>query len=108
MGITRTPSATELLYARSSLVVHAVAFGLQSIDMVCLDYKNNEVLMNETTVARQMGYTGKQAIHPNQIEPIYKAFYPTEKELTLANRIIKEFDEYQQQGKGAFSIDGKM
>lgn len=75
---------------------------------VCLDYKNNDVLMNETIIARQMGYTGKQAIHPNQIEPIYKAFYPSEKELNFAKRIISEYEEHSRQGKGAFSIDGKM
>jgi citrate lyase subunit beta-like protein len=60
MGMIRTPEARELLYARSSLVTHALAFKLQAIDMVCLDYKNQDVLLKESQEARQMGYTGKQ------------------------------------------------
>lgn len=41
-----------------------------------------------------------------QIEPIYKAFRPTEKELDLAKKIIEGNEKHQQEGKGAFSIDG--
>lgn len=60
MGMTRTPEAKELLYARSCVVTHAVAFDLEAIDMVCLDYKNPEVLLKEAEEGRHMGYTGKQ------------------------------------------------
>jgi len=108
MGMTRTSEAKELLFARSLVVTHAVAFDLQAIDMVCLDFKNNEVLTKETTEGRQMGFTGKQAIHPNQIEPIYAAFRPSEKEIDLAKKIIEGNEKNQAEGKGAFSIDGKM
>jgi citrate lyase subunit beta-like protein len=108
MGATRTPDARELLYARTAVVTHAVACGLQSIDMVCLDFKNNDVLFKETVEGRQMGYTGKQAIHPNQIDTIYNAFLPSNQELTLAKRITEEWEKYKVEGKGAFSIDGKM
>lgn len=58
--MTRTPEAKELLFARSTIVFHAVAFQLQSIDMVCLDYKNTDILLKEALEGRQMGYTGKQ------------------------------------------------
>ena len=98
--MTRTPEATELLYARSCLVTHAVAFGLQAIDMVCIDYKNSDILKKETIQGRQMGFTGKQAIHPNQIEPIYEAFRPGEKEVDFAKRIFAEHERYQAEGKG--------
>jgi len=108
MGATRTAEARELLYARSAVVLHAVAFGVQSIDMVCLDYKNPEILFKETLEGKQMGYTGKQAIHPNQIDPIYKAFYPSDSELKLAKDIIEGNQLHQAAGKGAFSLNGKM
>jgi citrate lyase subunit beta-like protein len=62
MGMTRTPEAKEMLFARSYLVMHAVAFDLQSIDMVCLDFKNDEVLRKEAVEGRQMGYTGDKLI----------------------------------------------
>src|SRR5690606_5634768 len=46
-GMTRTPHATELLYARSRVVMYARAFNLQAIDMVCIDYKNQQQLEAE-------------------------------------------------------------
>lgn len=60
MGMTRTSAATELLFARSLVVTHAVANDLQAIDMVCLDFKNESVVMNEAAEGRRMGYSGKQ------------------------------------------------
>lgn len=72
----RTPSRKELLYARSAVVTAACAFGLQSIDLVCMDYKSQEILVEECREGREMGFTGKQAIHPNQIETIQKQFAP--------------------------------
>jgi len=45
-GIVRTPSLHTLLYARSALVTTACAHGLQSIDLVCLDYKDEGILVN--------------------------------------------------------------
>jgi len=108
MGMTRTPNATELLYARSHLVTHAVAFDLQAIDMVCLDFKNNETLRIEAEEGSRMGYHGKQAIHPNQISVIYSSFRPSEKDMAYAKKIIDGNDLHQKSGKGAFEIDGKM
>jgi len=108
MGLIRTAEAKELLYARSHVVTHAVAFGLQAIDMVCLNYNDPAILFKEATEGRQMGYIGKQAIHPNQIEPIYKAFHPTEEQISFAKKVIEGNEKHQSEGKGAFTIDGKM
>jgi citrate lyase subunit beta-like protein len=48
-------------------------------DRVCIDYKDMDNLFEESTEARQMGYDGKQAIHPNQVDVIQKTFSPSEK-----------------------------
>ncbi|EGC36142.1 hypothetical protein DICPUDRAFT_32306 [Dictyostelium purpureum] len=107
-GITRTPSATELLYARSSVVNHAVAHGLQAIDMVCINYKDQEALKKETLEGVHLGFHGKQAIHPNQIEIINDCFRPSLEKFRFASKIVEENEIHQSQGKGAFEIDGKM
>ncbi|QRW18829.1 citrate lyase subunit beta-like protein [Rhizoctonia solani] len=57
----------------------AKAFGIQCIDMVCVNYKDTSVLRDECEEARRLGYDGKQAIHPNQVEIIQSTFVPTEK-----------------------------
>nr|CAG8504032.1 1633_t:CDS:10 [Entrophospora candida] len=106
LGMIRTPSCKELLLARQAIVVAASAYGLQAIDMVCLDFRNNEILMKECREGREMGFVGKQAIHPNQIDIIQKTFLPDEK--GKAARIIHEYGIYSKKGIGAFDLDGKV
>eukprot|EP01128_Nolandella_sp_AFSM9_P006075 TRINITY_DN3059_c0_g1_i1.p2 TRINITY_DN3059_c0_g1~~TRINITY_DN3059_c0_g1_i1.p2 ORF type:complete len:343 (-),score=90.75 TRINITY_DN3059_c0_g1_i1:58-1086(-) len=108
IGATRTPEATELLYARSAVVTHAAAFHHHAIDMVCINYKNEPLLQRECVDGVNLGYTGKQAIHPNQIETIAASFRPTEDQVEFARRVLAENDLHQDEGKGAFEVDGKM
>jgi len=108
MGITRTSSRLELLYTRQALVCHAKAFEMDAIDLVCIDFKNEEALIVEATEGSQMGFTGKQAIHPNQIGPIYKAFSPKPEIVQFARDIVEGFEKCSQQGIGAFDLNGKM
>jgi citrate lyase subunit beta-like protein len=91
MGMIRTPSAKELLYARSHIATHARAFGLDAIgtplslrcqqhplDMVCIDFKDPAKLTEEAEEGARMGFTGKQAIHPAQVKIICDSFKPPE------------------------------
>lgn len=59
LGINRTPSRMELLYARSAVVTAAVAHDLHTIDMVCLDFNNDRILEEECREGKQLGFTGK-------------------------------------------------
>lgn len=58
-AIIRTPSRRELLYTRSQIVITAKAFGLDAIDMVCVDFRDLEILTDECIDGRQLGFTGK-------------------------------------------------
>ena len=108
VGATITPEGYESLYARSAIVIHAVAFGLQAIDSVTIDLNDLESVVRDATIALHMGYTGKQAIHPRQIEPIIAVFTPTEEAISAAQRIVDAYEEHQAEGRGAFALDGKM
>ena len=108
MGATRTPEALELLYARSRLVMYANAFGLQAIDLVTVNYKEVDVLERESRQGAQLGYSGKQVIHPLQVEPVQQAFTPSEKEIANARQILEEARRYTNEGKGAFTVAGQM
>ena len=108
LGATRTPEALELLYARSSLVMHAAAFGLQAVDMVTVEFRDLEVLKRESRFGAQLGYTGKQIIHPAQVEPVQNAFTPSSLELKKVQELVDAFEENQKRGKGAFAFEGKM
>jgi len=102
----RTPQATELLYARSHLVTTAKAFGLQAIDMVHIDFRDLDALKTECLSGRQLGYTGKQAIHPGQVETIHTNFSPSEKEFDFASRALEAYEVATSTGKGAVEVDG--
>lgn len=108
MGATRTPEGMELLYARSRLVMYAAAYGLQAIDMVTVNFKEPETLEREALQGAQMGYSGKQVIHPSQIQPVQRIFTPSDNEIANARQIIDEARRYAAMGKGAFTLNGQM
>lgn len=108
MGLIRTIHRRELLFARSSITTYAHAYKMQAIDLVCIHYKDESLLREEASEGFQMGFHGKQAIHPSQIQPIYDCFAPNEQEVTFAKRIVDEYDGHQEKGTGAFSIEGVM
>ncbi|KAI8823749.1 Pyruvate/Phosphoenolpyruvate kinase-like domain-containing protein [Fimicolochytrium jonesii] len=107
-GLVRTPSRTEFLYARQRVATAASAFGLQAIDMVCVDYQNPDVLEEECREGREWGFTGKQAIHPNQLETIQRIFSPSPSDIERATKIVEGYQEHMKKGIGAFNLDGKM
>lgn len=109
IGAIRTPDGWEVFYARSALVLHAKAYGLQAIDTPFVDLTAEDSnLIAETEQAHYMGYTGKLAIHPRQIEPIQKVFTPTESQINKAQALIDAFNTHQEQGAGVFAYEGKM
>ena len=86
----------------------AVAFGLQAIDMVFLDFLDMDGLRKETLRGAQMGFTGKQVIHPNQVGPVQDAFTPSREAIAQALHLVEQFETHQQSGQGAFAINGRM
>ncbi len=108
IGATRTPGAIELLYARQAVVVACAAYGLQAIDIVNPDFKNLDALRAEAEFGARLGYSGKQVIHPAQVEPVQTAFTPSDEAIAHARRLIEAFEAAQKEGKGAFALDGKM
>ncbi len=108
IGATRTKDAIELLYARQAVVVACAANDLQAIDIVTIDYKDIEALRAESEFGARLGYSGKQIIHPAQVEPVQTAFTPNDESIAYAKRIVETFEVSQKEGKGAYSLDGKM
>jgi citrate lyase beta subunit len=107
-GITRSPDGHEELFARSSLVLHAAAFGLQAIDRVHTNYLDLEELEKACLEGAHMGFTGKQVIHPAQIGIVHRTFSPDEKAIEHARRVVEGAHDAQKAGKGAFVLDGYM
>jgi citrate lyase beta subunit len=108
IGATRTAEATEFNYARESLVMTAAAFGLQAVDMVTVEFRDLAVLERESLAGARLGFSGKQVIHPAQVQPVQAAFTPSEGETLRAKALLQAYRENQAAGKGAFEFEGKM
>ncbi len=108
VGAVRTPEATELLYARLAVVTACAAFDLQAIDIVTIDFRNPEIVRAEAEFGAKLGFSGKQIIHPAQVEPVQTAFTPSDEAIAYARRVVETFEAHQGEGKGAYELDGKM
>ncbi|RVE58297.1 hypothetical protein OJAV_G00208030 [Oryzias javanicus] len=108
IGATRTKDARELLYARQKVVVTTKAFGLQAIDLVYIDYKDVEGLRLQAREGALMGFTGKQVIHPGQVQAVQEEFSPSQERVQWAGELIAAFEQHQKEGKGAFTFRSSM
>ena len=92
--------------ARSSCLLAAASLGVQAIDGVHTDFRDPAGLLKELAAARRDGFSGKLAIHPDQIAPINAAFSPTPAECEHARRVVAAFAAAP--GAGVVSLDGRM
>jgi citrate lyase subunit beta / citryl-CoA lyase len=88
-------------YAMARIAVAARAFGLQPIDGPYAALDDEAELRAQAARALALGYDGKWAIHPSQIEPLHDVFTPTPEEVERARRIVAAAD-------GAIRLDGEM
>ena|SRR6056297_206604 len=108
IGVRRTKEGTEILYARSTVVMAAKAAGIGAFDTVFTDINDSGGLLDESRFIVNLGFTGKAAIHPSQIPVIHEAFRPAEKDVIKALRIVYAAREADQKGIGVYTVDGKM
>lgn len=108
MGIRRTKKGTEILYARSQVVLAAKAEGIDAYDTVFTDINDPEGLLAETIAVCELGFTGKAAIHPSQVQTIHRGFCPDESDIDHALRVVEATREAKANGIGAYKVDGKM
>src|SRR3954453_1115857 len=92
--------------ARSLCLAGAVAAGVQPVDGVFADFRDEDGLSAEAAAARREGFTGKLAIHPTQVAVINAAFTPSDEEVKHAEEIVAAFEA--QPDAGVLSIGGKM
>jgi citrate lyase subunit beta / citryl-CoA lyase len=108
LGVQRTKENNEIFYARTRLANAASAFGIEALDTPFTDVDDPEGLKIDAQQAKALGYTGKAAINPRQIEVLNAVFAPKKAEIDQAVRIINAMEKALQQGKGVFQLDGKM
>lgn len=105
---TRSIEGTELLFARSQILVAARAAGIDAIDTVFSDFNDMEGFIEEVRLIKQLGFDGKSVLNPRQIPPVHEIYTPSEKEIDNAKRIIAAIAEAESKGSGVISLNGKM
>lgn len=92
--------------ARTTCLLTAAALGVQAVDGVQVEFRDSAALARELEEARRDGFSGKLAIHPDQVGPINAAFTPTDAERAHARRVVAAFAAAG--GAGVASLDGQM
>ena len=105
---SRSPGGTELLFARSMILLAARNAGIDAIDTVYTEINNEEGLRRETALIKQLGFDGKSIINPRQIKIVHDVFTPGETEIQNARAVVAAIREAEQKGSGVISLNGKM
>jgi malyl-CoA/(S)-citramalyl-CoA lyase len=90
------------------MMVACRAYGLRPIDGPFGDFGDPDGYIAAAKRAAVLGYEGKWAIHPSQIELANQVFTPSDAEVTKARRILDAMSQAAKEGKGAVSLDGRL
>lgn len=104
----RTKEGTEILYARSRMVMAARAAGIDVYDTPWTDVEDYEGLIADAKFAKSLGFSGKSSISPRHVRFINEIFSPTEEEIRYARDVFDAIEKGKAEGKGVVSLRGKM
>ena len=108
LGVPRSASGEESLYARMRVVNAARAAGLAAIDSVFSDVADLDGLRAWGARSRALGFEGMGCLHPRQVPVIHEAYAPTVAEVERALRIVAVYERAQADGLGVVSLGSKM
>ena len=108
MGVQRTDLGEEVYFPRATVAVAARAANIAALDTPFVAFRDPEGLRREARHARQLGYTGKFAIHPAQIEIINEMFSPMPEEVVYARQVVDAWNRGAAAGRGSVDLNGRM
>jgi len=108
MGIEYTKQPEGAKYARAKIPVDARAAGILALDAIWQDIKDEKGLKNDCKIGKELGYSGKTIIHPDQISTTHKSFHPNKTEIEWAKKVCNVYLKSSKKGKGATVVEGKM
>jgi malyl-CoA/(S)-citramalyl-CoA lyase len=94
--------------AQTRMLVACRAYGLRPIDGPFGDFNDPDGFIAAANRVAVLGYEGKWAIHPSQIELANQVFTPSASEIQKAQRIMEAMEQAAREGKGAVSLDGRL
>ena len=106
MGVERLEDESQIEYARQALCVAARAAHVLALDTPYFKLRNPGGLRDNALRAKSIGFKGKFAIHPEQVEPLNDCFSPSPQEIAHAERVVAAFEEAEARGRASTSLDG--
>src|SRR5256714_7204400 len=95
-------------YARNKIAIAARAASIDAIDGAYPDFKNLDGYRRECIRAKTLGFVGKWAIHPGQIDVANQVYAPSQEEVDYARKLDALYNEAQEKGLGAVAFEGRM
>ena len=108
MGIERLEDDSEVAVARNLLCIAARAADVLALDTPNFSFRDLDALSQNAQASKKIGFKGKFAIHPAQIETINTTFSPSAAEIDHARRVVAAYEEAERAGRGSTSMDGKV
>lgn len=108
MAIERNDEEANVAYARSALCIAARAAGVLALDTPYFKFRDQQGLSTNTIAGKQLGFKGKFAIHPDQIDTLNACFKPSSEEIEQAHIIVATFEKAEAAGRGSTSLHGRV
>jgi citrate lyase subunit beta/citryl-CoA lyase len=108
LGIERTEDDSEVMVPRSLMCVAARAANVLALDTPYFGFRDPEGMKRNALASKKMGFKGKFAIHPAQIELINSVFSPSPAEIEHAQQVVAAFEAAERAGRGSTSLDGRV
>lgn len=104
----KTESYAQSQYVKTKIVVAASAYGVDAIDCVFFDLQDSEGFRREATQSRDLGFVGKQVVHPLQLKIANEVFSPSAVEIEWAKKLVEIYEKSASRKVGALRVDEKL
>jgi citrate lyase subunit beta/citryl-CoA lyase len=106
LGVERLEDESQIAYARQSLCIAARAAHVLALDTPYLKLRDPGGLRDNSLRAKSIGFKGKFAIHPEQLDALNECFSPSAQEVAHAERVVAAYEEAERRGRASTSLDG--
>lgn len=108
MAIERLDGDRNVEFARNTICIAARAAGVLALDTPYFQFQDKDGLVRNAQASKHIGFKGKFAIHPAQVDTINRVFSPSDEEIDLARRVVVAYEEAERNGRGSTSLDGNV
>ena len=104
----RTEAYTQNLYVKTRIVMAASTYDVDAIDSVYFELQDLDGFRKEAVQSRDLGFVGKQVVHPSQIAVANEVYTPSQSEIAAAKNLVKAYEKATKSNVGAIRLNEKL